>query len=622
MSPRPVIYARYLLVGIGVLAAAVLTLSIVRCDFPAPPTSFSYIPHEPPRVFVSHHPIRALPGQSVTIRLSPNLRPEDGAVARAVAGLRRGSGTREDQTCSLQTDGTFTCAFTLPAGDADFVYDGHLELASGTRVNSRASYLFTATSAFGTNRLVTLREPVVEVRDLQPSYRVDTAWVRDPMRTPTTGDQYNENQFTADIETSVYNGILLDPIYRWRDDQLGFYLYSDSGFTSSYYSGFDTRCGQNPWPGETGFRSALNDMETIGVLHRYSGISGLEGTVASVPPPTATTFRDCGGDAVKRAELGTFSVTGGATETAGIAKHEFGHAAFGLGDEYEESNATRNAPAAPTPPLTDTSCCCASDSGSGTGTGVGTIPGSGTGTGVGTTVPGSGGGTTGPGTGGVGVDPGGPGSVQCIRPGGGLGPGGFGGSTGGLAPCSSLPMWCGATPQAACPRLSGDCVEPRMWLGQPPPSSVDTARPNVFPSQSACEAGRARALVHPGIEDRARGLGECHQLCGPTTTPCPCEPLAEAWIVNTNPHVASAAAMTRPDSMASVTAERHGSTCAWCVETSLCVRWQRARGDTAEAAWNHCNAPPENAATLERQSVTLARAIYEWLRALTKDWHF
>jgi hypothetical protein len=619
MSIRTLFTRRYLLGGFAVLFAAVLTMTIVRCDPPATAsTSFSYIPHEPPRVFVSHHPIRALPGQSVTIRLAPSLRPEDGAVTRAVAGLRRGSAAREELTCSAQTDGTFTCAFTLPTGDADFIYDGHLELASGTRVDARAPYLFTATSAFGSDRLIKLREPVVEVRDLQPSYRMDTAWVRDPTRNPITGAaQYSETQFAADIETSVYAGILQDPVYRWRDDQLGFYLYSDPGFTSSYYSGFDTRCGQNPWPSETGFRTALSDMETLGVLHRHSGITGIEGTVAAGPPPTATTFRDCGGDAVKRAGLGTFAVTGGVTQTAGIAKHEFGHAAFGLGDEYQESDATRRVAAAP--PLPPASCCCVSESGTGTTPGTTTIPG---GTTTGTTSPGET--TTGPGTGGPGVPGTGVRYVQCVTAGGGIAPG-IGMSTAGLPTCTNpltFPAQCGATPQAACPRLSGNCVELRMWLGALPPESiVDTARPNVFESQARCEDGRARALIHPGVEDRARGLGECHELCGPTTGPCPCGQ-TEAWIVDTNPQVAPSPAMTRPDSMASITAERHGSTCAWCVETSLCVRWQRARGDNLEAAWNRCNAPPENAAELERQSVSLARAIYECIRALTKDWRF
>ena len=45
--------------------------------------------------------------------------------------------------------------------------------------------------------------------------------------------------------------------------------------------------------------------------------------------------------------------------------------------------------------------------------------------------------------------------------------------------------------------------------------------------------------------------------------------------------------------MASVSAagERHGGTCAWCVETSLCVRWQRALGDDSQKAWETCQAP-------------------------------
>ena len=619
---------RYLIGGFIALAVAILALTIVRCDPPAAaPTSFSYIPHEPPRVFVSHHPLRALPGQTLTIRLVPSLRPEDGAAFRGVAGLRRvGGGAREEQTCSAQADATFTCNFRLPAGDADFIYDGHIELASGTRVDARASYLFTATSAFGSDRLITLREPVVAVRDLQPTYRMDTAWVRDPTRNPTTGaEQYSETQFTGDIETSVYFGILNDPVYRWRDDQLGFYLYSDPGFTSSFYSGFDTRCGQNPWPSETVFRAALANIETLGVLHRHTGASGIEGTVASDPPPTAATWRDCAGEAVKRVGLATFAVTGGVPLTAGIAKHEFGHAAFGLGDEYTESEATRRVAAAPNPP--PGSCCCVVETPPSGTTGT-TTPG--TGASTGTTVPGSTGATTaGPvtttGPTGTGV----PGTgvvrtVQCVNPGGEIRPG-VGVPTAGLPTCPyplSFPMGCGATPQAACPRLSGDCVEPRMWLNALPPESiVDTARPNTFESRTACDDGRARALIHPGVEDRARGLGECRELCGPTTSPCPCGQ-TEAWIVDLNPLVLSAADVRLPDSMATVTAQRHGSTCAWCVETSLCVRWQRARGDSPEAAWNRCNAPPENAAELERQSVTLARAIFEWLRSLTRNWRF
>lgn len=593
---------RYLSGAFALVLTAIVATTIVRCDFPVTAfTSFSYIPRERPRVFVSHHPLRAMPGESVTIRLTPDLRAEDGAVQSAKAGLRRlNSDNRDEATCT-PTGGRFECQFTLSTADDDYVYDGHLELQNGTRVNALVAYRFRAAATIGTNEVMPLREPVNTVKDLAATYRVDTAWVHDP------GDAYTFNAFLGDVETGVYDGILADPVYRWRDKQLAFYVYGGSGFTSSYYSGLDTRCGQNPWPAESAFRAAFNSMEVIGVLHRHpTTASGVEGTVVT---QSRTVFRDCAGNAVRNPNIGTFSLTGGAPQTAGVAKHEYGHAAFGFGDEYTESDATRNVPAAPVPPLTDTSCCCVSDAGSG-GTPGRTTPG-------GTTVPGGGGRV---------VVPGGVGSVQCVRPGGGVGPvlGGFGGSTVGLPTCTNpptFPVSCGATPQAACPTLSGDCVQMQMWLGQLPSASLDTARPNVFASQAACEAGRMRASIHPGVEDRDRSLGECHELCGPTTSACPCgQP--EAWIVDTNPDIASAPAMTRPDSMASVTAERHGGTCAWCVETSLCVRWQRARGDTIDAAWNYCNAPTQNAAELERQSITLARAIIEWIRALVRDWRF
>ena len=74
--------------------------------------------------------------------------------------------------------------------------------------------------------------------------------------------------------------------------------------------------------------------------------------------------------------------------------------------------------------------------------------------------------------------------------------------------------------------------------------------------------------------------------------------------------------------MADVSAERHGGTCAWCVETSLCVRWQRALGNSVDSAHSYCDAPPLNAAEAERQSVTLAAAILAWVRELTKNWRF
>lgn len=53
---------RFLLGGLTVVFAAALALTVIRCDPPPTKfTSFSYIPHELPRVFVSHHPLRARP---------------------------------------------------------------------------------------------------------------------------------------------------------------------------------------------------------------------------------------------------------------------------------------------------------------------------------------------------------------------------------------------------------------------------------------------------------------------------------------------------------------------------------------------------------------------------------
>ena len=37
---------------------------------------------------------------------------------------------------------------------------------------------------------------------------------------------------------------------------------------SSYYSGLDTRCGKNPWPGDANLPGDLGDIEVVGVLHR------------------------------------------------------------------------------------------------------------------------------------------------------------------------------------------------------------------------------------------------------------------------------------------------------------------------------------------------------------------
>ena len=574
-----------------------MAVSVVAC----PPIAFnlpyfSYVPHERPRVFVSHHPIRAVPGQVVTIRLEPDVRDIDGAVTRGVAQLvRQSDGTSELKTCDAASDGTFACTFTLPAADDDFVYGGNIDLQDGTRVQSRTTYRFRAAASAGPNDMITLREPIKKVADLGDSYRVQTAFVRDDGGVAGGAASYPESDFLADVETAVYGGVLRDPAYRWRDDQLAFYQYGKPGFTSSFYSGFDTRCGQNPWPAEAGFPAALQSMEAVGVLHRHptSGAS-VEGTI-DPSANLATVFRDCAGVAVKAANVRTFSARSGA-ETGRIAKHEFGHAAFGLGDEYNEPNSTRNVPAALVSQL-DTSCCCL-------------LPESGT-----STVPG--GSNTVPGVGvGIGARLETARQMQCVAPGGATEVRPVLGTVASPLPAcpAVLAPACGATPQAACPQLQGDCVQPRSWLPGESPAGEDTARPNMFTSRDACEAGLQRAASHPGVEDAADGLDSCRQLCGPGTDACPCGQ-AEGWIVDVDPSARSGRGRQAPaDTMGSIAAGRHGGTCGWCVDTSFCVRWQTALGESASEAWAVCESPPEDAAARERGFFALVRGIAEFVQ--------
>ena len=95
------------------------------------------------------------------------------------------------------------------------------------------------------------------------TYRVDLAWVRDP-------SDFTEEQFVAAARDATFQGILADPVYRWRDSQLGFYVFTKPGLVESYYVPRDTRCGRNPWPGDAALPAPLAAMEAMGVLHRKS----------------------------------------------------------------------------------------------------------------------------------------------------------------------------------------------------------------------------------------------------------------------------------------------------------------------------------------------------------------
>jgi hypothetical protein len=553
------------LILVGVAAAAT---TIMRCDAAALNTSFSYIPRERPRVFISHHPLRALPGQSVTIRLAPDLRPEHGSAQSATARIKvDGTTAFTPLSCTAEPDGTFACPHVLPGGAANYVYDGEVNWPGGS-IKSR-SYRFRAVTSIGASAIA-LREPVApNARLAEASFRVRTVWIRDP------GDGYDDATFRTDVESAVYDAILKDPVYRWRDAQLAFYEHGAAGITTSYYAGFDTRCGQNPWPESAQLPPGLGSMQVMAVVHRHPNTAGgTEGAVTST-----NSFRDCAGTAVRNQDISTFSAAGTLPD---VAKHEFGHAAFGLGDEYTESEDTRRAPPGGAP--TNQDCCCMRDTGGfGTGTGGG---GSGAGIGAGF-------------------------SPRALIPVCASSDFNAVGSLV-LSTCSTepptFPSTCYAQPVEACPPFESRCIVDRMWLG--PPAAAALARGNVFPSLQACQDARAAALTHPGVEDASASVEtECRRLCG-GDIPCACGP-SEAWIVDKTAGAPPVTAGSSTDTMGVVSADRHGATCQWCVDTSLCVRWERSRGQTADQTWNYCQAPPIDAASQERSWTAYLQAVFD-----------
>lgn len=581
-----------LVVGVGILVRQCDPITITA------PTFFMYGSHERPRVFVAHHPLIPAPGATLTIELVPDL-PADVTVTKAFASLHHpADGAATTKPCD-PVGNAFACTFALGPSPGPARYGGYLDLSTGGRVRARAEYRFTVAGAPAPDALVEVRVPVNATAGLADSYRLDTAFVRDP-----TG--YEMPPFLADAERSVYDGILADPVYRWRDDQLGFFVFTREAFVTSYYSGRDTRCGRNPWPLETGWPTALGAIEVLGVLHRKAtSTQGIEGGVTEA---SAGLFRDCAARAVRRPSAGTFSVSTGIGPAPFIARHEFGHAAFTLGDEYTEPDATRRVTTS-TPAPSDSECCCLVSDDGGATPGGGVIPGGG-----GVTPGGVGGVTPGAGTRGPRLVPR-QSFERCLRDGVTTTTPMTGSVLDGLTTCDAqnptgtFEPSCGAGVDTGCPSLAGGCVSDTAWLGQSPPSGADTRRPNVFATQEACNEALPRASEHPGVEDPARSLGLCRELCGPNTSACPCG-APQFWVVDLNPTLAPAPVGTQ-DAMAlvSTAGPRHGGTCTWCVETTLCVRWHRALGDTPEKAWEACQAPPKSLTGFERAWNALLRCL-------------
>lgn len=512
---------------------------------------FTYAVHSAPvNALALHDPLFPEAGAPVSVEVLVEASTPVAGVEATVIGPGLGSTT---VPCAAGADGWWTCDAVTPTADGELYYTARVTTAAGQ----------------------TGQSPTVRTRiGAPPADQRRMTWV--PITPSRTGGQATMevlvapmpslglplSSFDDRLHDLLREDLFGDPAWRRRASLLGIWTTTHLAHTRSYEVGVQARCGGDPWPEEPGVPPWASGVDVIGILHAEGGAAG---AAEGEGPPGA--FRDCAGTLAADPSISTFS----AHVFKNVFRHELGHAMLGLGDEYYESEDTRRVEPAPAEPDGQACCCCASSDGPGDGT-VG---------------PGGGGGVPGVG------------ALYCIQE-----PGGApvsSGVCGGLpvpsaAPTCSpsaathdFPQQCHDEPldEPVCPPLASTCVASRHFLGATPAAPVD--RFNVFATEGACEAARTRALGHPGVPDAADGLGRCRQLCGPGTgLDCPCvTPDVSAWIVDVSPNAPG------NDAMATVSPapNHHGSTDRVCLETSLCVRWERARGLTADEAWARCEAP-------------------------------
>lgn len=534
---------------------------------------FDYSIHQTPRVFAYHLPIHASPltqpDPGVHVYVEPDLGPNL-IVQEVEVWFRRTQEADETRQECDPVDGPpvtrWRCAFEPAQGLQRASYRARVLVSDGHWVETARSYQTQTGTPSGDPTVFPLRVPLPRPGyQIDETNRIDVLLVWDSAAKSGNPEfYYNSRHFFRDVQKAIYEDVLSDPVYRWRDSQIAFWTYTRTGMTRGYYSPRNTRCGQNPWLGE--WPAELDFAEVVGVVHLRE-----EGRA----PPGTDPKRDCAGRAVPRPDVGTFSARG---DLRLVLKHELSHAAFGVGDEYDETDAEATVPGEVFPAQRP-DCCCLLPAEDSTGT-------SGGGTGTTTTE-----------TTVIDLDLG-LGSnlrVKCVSE---------EGTTvtevsslvspDGLLPCEDFDFGedcsvSGALPEL-CPPKGVSCVLESAFLGGEVPG--DIARYNRFGSPEECEEARGKALAHPGVESAADGLGECNPICGTAgTIPCSCAPSAKAWHVDLDPTFSSAI----DDLMAQLpdTPSFLGSTCAWCVETSLCVRWQRALGDSPGAAWAHCESPTD-----------------------------
>ncbi|MEL6369523.1 MAG: hypothetical protein AAFY84_16925 [Pseudomonadota bacterium] len=491
------------------------------------------------RIFVMHSPILPDEGEDLTYYAvaEPPTGYDVAEIKITVAG--------NEETCPDSS----TCELmeTLPNRYGAGIYAARatFEPSGGgpeISLSTPASYLFTyGRPATDSDGPVPVRLPVSSLED-QEDRRIDVLFIRDTSTfDPPTGPigDYDDTAFLFGVETAINGAVLSEPSLADHDDQLAFYVSRAPGRTADYYSGVSARCGQDPFYGappdaiERRLRADFaadqeEDAEITVVLHDRSS------------------YRGC-------AELGRqFGSGTGPIRMHAKANareeflHEFGHAAFGLGDAYTEDTSTRNtgpgnlaqlplAECQRCPPPTD-------------------VPGTtgGTGPTVGPGGPATGGPGTGPGTGGPGSGFG----IGCVED-----------------QSAYLPLACSRA-DPVCPTNAAQCV------GAP------TSRNNVFTSLSDCEA----TLTAIGPISPTSAM--CRQLCGPTGPQlCGCAESQSYWIADYRTPPSSSAPfnddiMGRFDT--EMPDEQFGATCSACIETTFCMLWETGRGLSDAEARTNC----------------------------------
>lgn len=238
-----------------------MTLVVLASGCEAPP--FDYRNHEAPRVSVIHRPLNPGRGDPVEViaRADPGL---GGGIASVHITFLAATGAIVTRTClpgDLRgNECTLSVDAEVPAGEdhAFAVYSARMEDDEGRLGRSPSGYLFQIGATGSAEGVaVPLRVPFDLHRGRRGFKILLVANEEDYARL----GGFDFGAFKADLESLLYEQLLEDPAYRWRDDQLGFYGFSRPGVTTDYDSGDASRCGQNPWPGlvlaETGRFDAL-----------------------------------------------------------------------------------------------------------------------------------------------------------------------------------------------------------------------------------------------------------------------------------------------------------------------------------------------------------------------------